>query len=376
MTPEDRAWEVVRRAFEERSPSPGRRRNRLLLAAVVTVAAIVAAALSPPGHAVFEQVRKAVGVEHASPALFALPAPGKLLVLSAEQGGTWIVEADGAKREIGSWDYAAWSPHGRYVIAADAQGLTALDPEGHVRWTLPRDGVAWPSWEGTSVDTRIAYRAASGLRVVAGDGTDDRLIDAYADDEPAAWDPARLHTLAYESGGAVVLEQVDSRHVVWRAPIAAEGKLVWSSDGRRLAVVSLHRVTVLNGAGKPVGWVGSLTGEVLDAAFQPRSHRLAVEVRYEKPNALNDLTDRRSEVKLVDVDHPGHARLLFAGPGIFGDVAWSPNGQWLLVDWRTANQWIFLHGGRVHAVANVEQQFPRPDKMGPLLQLDGSWCCQ
>src|SRR5579862_2372018 len=119
MTPEERAWEMVRLAFAEREASPGRRPpKRAVVAAVAVAAIVVAAVVTPPGHAVFEQMRKAVGVEHAAPALLSLPAPGKLLVVSPEGGGTWIVEADGARRYLGSWAYAAWSPHGRYVIAA------------------------------------------------------------------------------------------------------------------------------------------------------------------------------------------------------------------------------------------------------------------
>ncbi len=377
MTPEERAWEVVRRAYEERVPVPRPRRavNRLAVVAVAVTTAVVLAVFSPPGHAVFEQVRKAVGVEQAARSLVALPAPGKLLVVSAEHGGTWIVDRDGARRRIGNWDYAAWSPHGRYVIAADYRALTALDPHGDVRWTLPRNSVAWPAWEGTSTDTRIAYMSASGLRVVAGDGTGDRLLDAHAYDEPPAWDPARLHTLTYLSGGAVVLRQADTGRVLWRTPIRSLGRPVWSSDGRRLAIVSLHRITVLDGSGHLIRWISALSGELLDAAFRPGTHRLAVSIRYEKPFALNDALDRHSKLKLVDVDHPGHSQLLFVGPGIFGDVAWSPNGRWLLVDWPTANQWVFLHGGRVHAVANVDQQFPRADKAGPIFLLDGQWCC-
>jgi hypothetical protein len=372
VTPEDRAWEVVRRAYAERVPVPARRggRTRVALAVcVLAVGAVVVAVLSPPGHAVFEQVRRAVGVEHAARSLVALPAPGRLLVESGEHGGTWIVDTDGAKRRIGEWDYAAWSPHGRYVVAASRDGLVALDPEGGVRWTLPRRDVAWPAWEGTELDTRIAYMAASGLRVVAGDGTGDRLLAPYAQDEPPAWDPARLHTVTYESGGDVVLQQVDTGRVLWRAPVREYGSLVWSGDGRRLAVVSPRRITVLDGGGRSIGFVSSLSGDLVSAAFRPGTHRLAVQVRHELP------AGRRSEVKLVDVDHPGHTRLLFAGPGIFGDLAWSPNGRWLLVDWPTANQWVFLHGAQVRAVANVAEQFPRADKLGPVYELARAWCC-
>ena len=83
----------------------------------------------------------------------------------------------------------------------------------------------------------------------------------------------------------------------------------------------------------------------------------------------------RSEVRIVDIDHPGHARLLFAGPGMFGDVEWSPAGAWLLVNWPEANQWVFIKGKQVRAVANIRQQFARADGLGPMLELSGRWCC-
>lgn len=359
MNAEDRSWELVRRAFEERQPTPRPTRHRpVLVAAVLVAGAVIAAAFSPPGHAVFEQVRRAVGVEHAATALAVLPAPGRLLVDSAT--GTWTVDEDGARRSIGVWDFASWSPHGRFIVAASGNELAALDPNGNVRWTLARRDVAWPVWEGTSVDTRIAYFSSNGLRIVAGDGTGDRLFDAHAAFEPPAWDPARLHTLAYESGGAVVLRDVDTGRELWRTNVPVYGRLVWSSDGRRLALVAPSRVVVLDASGRRARWVSSLTGKLLGAAFEPKTHKLAIQARFA----------HRSEVKLVDVDHPGRARLLFAGPGVFGDIAWSPDGSWLLVNWPTANQWVFLHGSRVRAVGNVAGQF------GQMLQLTNGWCCR
>ncbi|HEV2590839.1 MAG TPA: PQQ-binding-like beta-propeller repeat protein [Gaiellaceae bacterium] len=356
MTAEDRAWEVVRRAYAERVPARRPAGNRLVLGVtVLALGVVLLAAFSPPGHAVFERVRRTVGIEHPAAALAGLPAPGRLLVDSAT--GTWVVEPDGAKRSVGDWAYASWSPHGRFIIAARRDELAAITPTGTVRWTLARRDIAWPTWEGSEVDTRVAYFASTGLRVVAGDGTNDRLLDRYAQDEPPAWDPARLHTLAYETGGAVVLREVDTGRELWRASVPVYGKLVWSSDGRRLAVVAPSKTIVLDADGKRVRWISRLTGQLLGAAFEPGTHRLAVQVRL----------SRRSEIELVDIDHPGHARLLFAGPGVFGDIAWSPDGTWLLVSWPSANQWVFLHGGRVHAVANVEQQFGQLPQLG--------WCC-
>ena len=220
MTPEDKAWEVVKRAFEERTPAPRRHAsNRLLLAGFATaVSVVVVAALSPPGRAVFHSVREAVGIEHAQPALFSLPAPGRLLVVSSDNGGVWLVKSNGFLRKLGPYSDAEWSPHGLYVIATEGNELVAFDLDGGVRWKLARHDPAAPRWEGTMTDTRIAYLAASGLRIVAGDGTDDHLLDAYAGQVAPAWDPARLHTLAYYSGGAIVLRPADGPPV-WRSPV-------------------------------------------------------------------------------------------------------------------------------------------------------------
>src|SRR5581483_11512247 len=149
---EERAWEVVRRAYVERPP-------------------------------------QAVGVEHADPAIFSLPAKGRLLVVSAERGGIWLVHDDGYKRRIGAYDDAEWSPHGLHLVATRRDELVALDPDGTVHWSLARREPRWPRWEGTRTDTRIAYVARSGLRVVAGDGTGDTLLDRFGGQAPPAWDP-------------------------------------------------------------------------------------------------------------------------------------------------------------------------------------------
>ena len=367
MTPEDKAWEVVKRAFDERTPAPRRHAsNRLLLAGFATaVSVVVVAALSPPGRAVFHSVREAVGIEHAQPALFSLPAPGRLLVVSSDNGGVWLVKSNGFLRKLGPYSDAEWSPHGLYVIATEGNELVAFDLDGGVRWKLARHDPAAPRWEGTMTDTRIAYLAASGLRVVAGDGTGDHLLDAYAGEVAPAWDPARLHTLAYYSGGAIVLRRADGS-LVWRAPIKVlPAALEWSSDGQYLAVRSTKQIVVIDQRGRVHRTISMLGAELRQATFKPGTHEVAVVVR----------AAGRSEVRIVDVDHPGHARLLFAGPGTFGDVEWSPAGDWLLVNWPDANQWVFIKGKQVRAVANIREQFARADGLRPFLELSGRWCC-
>ncbi len=364
---EERTWEIVRRAYEERAPRPFPRRasNGLLLAALAAVVVVAAAVLSPPGRAVFERMREAVGVEHAAPALFSLPASGRLLVVSPRHGGVWLVRDDGLKRRLGSYHDAAWSPHGLYLVVSRTDELAAVTAGGDIRWSLARHGVHDPAWEGTRTDTRIAYIAESGLRVVGGDGTGDHLLDRDARDVAPAWDPARLHVLAYWAGRAVVLRRA-SGQVVWRTPVdLLPASLAWSSDGRRLAVVSPRRIVVLDANGRVLRTISMLGAVLRQAAFRPASHLLAVTVHL----------SGHSEVKLVDVDRPGRSKLLFAGPGAFGDIAWSPDARWLLVDWPTANQWVFLHGSHVQAVGNIREQFSEADHLAPPLELSGRWCC-
>jgi hypothetical protein len=220
-------------------------------------------------------------------------------------------------------------------------------------------------WEGTLTDTRIAYAAASGLRVVAGDGTGDHLLDRRGGDVPPAWDPARNHTIAYYAHNAIEL-RTDLGALVWRRAVPARPNgLDWSSDGRYLAVFSGKRITVLDAAGRVRRSISELGAKGLSGVFAPHSHDLALNIRLAS----------RSEVQLVDLDRPGSAHLLFAGPGDFGDLAWSPSGRTLLVTWPAANQWIFLRGTHASAVGNIRQQFPRSETVTPVLHVAGRWCC-
>jgi hypothetical protein len=363
---EQRAWEVVKRAYEERSPAPARARRRLVPMLVAAAVVVVASIATPPGHAVFQKVREAVGVQQAEPALFSLPSSGRLLVVSAGHGGVWLIHDNGLKRRIGSYEDAQWSPHGLFVVATTKNALVTLDLDNGVRWSLPRRGAFWPRWEGTRVDTRIAYMTPAGLRVVAGDGTGDHPLDRRARAVPPAWDPSRLHTVAYFAGGAAVLRNADTGRILWRHAIAfTPTGLTWSDDGRYLAALAGHKVLVLEANGTARRTVTTLSEGFSDAAFQPGSHRLALALR----------TAVGSEVRVVDVDRPGTGQLLFAGPGSFASIVWSPDGRWLLVGWPTADQWLFLRGSRVHAVANIREQFPRQDDRSPSLQFDSRWCC-
>src|SRR5204862_17785 len=103
---------------------------------------------------------------------------------------------DGAKRLLGRYTTASWSPHGLFEVAVHGHELAALDPKGNVRWSLERDGVVRdPRWSPDGY--RIAYRAGSSLRVVAGDGTGDHLLARDIAPVAPAWRPGGDHVLAY-----------------------------------------------------------------------------------------------------------------------------------------------------------------------------------
>ena len=228
----ERSWPVVQAAFAEREPQPPRRSWKPV-AAIAWVLVVAAGLLSPPGRAVLDNVREVVGVEKAQPALFSLPAPGRLLVTA--DSGAWVVDEDGSKRRLGSYREASWSPFGRFVVASRRNELVALTPGGEVRWTLARPEVSFPRWGGTKTDTRIAYLSQGELRVVGGDGRGDRLLDRLADERPPAWQPGAGHRLAYaRRDGSVRVVDADTGAVLDRdAPRSlVEAAPTVSPDGR------------------------------------------------------------------------------------------------------------------------------------------------
>ena len=210
----ERSWAVVSAAFAEREPQP-RRRSWRPVAAVALAVVVLAGLLSPPGRAVLDEIRQVVGVEESAPALFSLPAPGRLLVTAGS--GVWIVDEDGSKRLLGGYQEASWSPFGRFVVAARANELAALEADGTVRWSLARPDVRLPRWGGSGTDTRIAYFSRGQLRVVGGDGKGDHLLDAQSAERAPVWMPGGGHRLAYPTrDGSVRVVDVDTGAVVER----------------------------------------------------------------------------------------------------------------------------------------------------------------
>jgi hypothetical protein len=361
----DRAWGVVQAAFGERLPAPSRRDRRPFAIAAV-VAAVVAAALSPPGQAVFGSVRDAVrGEENAKPALFSLPTPRSHLLVNSAQGA-WVVQSNGSKRLLGGYRDASWSPHGLYLAAISGQELRALEPDGDVHWSIPRTGLSSPRWSNAGGgDERIAYLAGSILRVVGGDGRGDRVLARGVTPIAPAWRP-RSHVVAYaDRTGRVVVRNADSGTVQLTATAQQRPSgLAWSDDGRYLLVRGPTSITIFGRAGQQrLEPLGRRAAPVVDAAFMPSSHAVAFVQQARGTSSVWFYPRLRPE--------PTAARRVFAGAGRFDGIAWSPDGRWLALNWRSADQWLFIRSAAVRKVvpvSGIDAAF------GPEARFAG-WCC-
>jgi WD40 repeat protein len=397
---EQRAWDVVRAAYEQREAVPPRgSRSRPLVLALAGAALLLAALLSPAGAAVRDWVKDVVepGKERAAPALTRLPAPGYLLVESEQ--GPWIVNEDGSSRLVGSFDEATWSPSGMFVGVADGGQLSAVvgpsavettgQSVGTVRWSLPPSrriaGIAWaPS------GYRIAYLSGDELRVVVGDGSHDLSVADRVVSVTPAWKPLSpserqaliktggigTHVVAYvDEQRRVRVVDTDSGHERWQsepfdAPIRSIG---WSPDGQTLFVLTDDALTVLVDRldGEPVGGThGFVPWSAVAAAASPRSDEIAVVLQ--RTSASGTV---RSRLALLRGESQ---RVLYANPGRFTDVAWSPNGRWLLVAWEDEDQWLFINprSGKPDAVGGISKQFAPGESGGAAFPRIAGWCCE
>jgi len=376
---ERRAWAMVRSSFEEREPLTWQQRNRrpLLLAAAMLVVLLLAL-LSSPGRALVGSAHDAVTSNEPAappkPALTALPAPGQLLVNSST--GPWIVQLDGSMRKLGPWWEASWSPNALHVAVTRARRLAALTPTGTIKWSLARNrlvrGARW-SQEPPSQCCRIAYLNGRELRVVAGDGTGDGPLRNVVGSTPPAWRPGSIRQLAFSTvDGRIELVDSDSTKTVWRTnPGEVPAQLVWSEDGERLLALGERTLRAFDSDGRKLWSIGLPVGPS-GVVFVRKSHRFVL-IRYSPATSRSDLVLYQAETD------PGEARFLYSAPGDFGTLAISPNGNWLLVGWINANQFLFLRltSARVESVSNIVEQFGGKSS-APLTSSfpkSVSWCC-
>ena len=371
-----RAWSVARAAFEAREPLSWEKRNRGWLLAAAAAAVLLVAVISPPGRALVGSVRDAVTDESppSQPALTSLPAPGPLLVNS--KAGPWIVSFDGSKRRLGDWWEGAWSPNAEFTVVTRQRELAALDLDGAVRWSIGRTGLVrgarWSS-EVNPRDTRIAYLNRRALRVVGGNGRGDKELRRAVGPAAPAWRPEAFELAFSTVDGRIELMDTDSGKTVWRTvPGEVPKQLVWSEDGERLLALGDQSLRVIDVNGRKLWSIGLPVGPS-GVVFVRKSHRFVM-VRYSPATGRSDLVLLQAETD------PGEARFLYSAPGEFGSLAISPNGNWLLVGWVNADQWLFLRltAARVQAVSNISQQFGVSTAGKPISKAfpeSVSWCC-
>jgi len=375
---ERRGREVVEAAYAEHRP---RRRPSLPRLAVALSAATLLAALllSPAGAAVRGWVDEAIttSTPPAEPGLSEIPGGGRLLVESAS--GPWVVRPDGSRRLLGDYEEATWSPRGLFVAVVKGRTLSAVEPDGDPRWSITAAGrIAAPRWSPSGY--RIAYRSGGALRVIAGDGTEDRPLGATAF-VPPAWSPDGDPSLAYVSkDGMLRIVNSESGKQLAAAP-ALRGitGMEWGADGR--AILEASRGTLrlrpvwtrklpsgpALGEGRVLPIAAGLTR--VDAALSPRRRVVAA--------VLTRWRDSGTRSSVVVYAPDRRPRRLLTVPGSLGQVEWSPDGRRLLVAWPAADQWLFLPSGHGEgrAVADISRAFSPGQRSASSPRVE-DWCCQ
>ncbi|MDQ3759720.1 MAG: hypothetical protein M3331_07255 [Actinomycetota bacterium] len=375
---EQRGRQVVSAAFAEREPQAPKKRSVAIRASLALVAGgvLTGFALTPAGADVRDWIadRVQLGEGDAEPRLSSLPAPGEVLVEAP--GGAWVIREDGSKRLLGDFDEATWSPSGRFVGVTDGSELRAVDPAGNFRWSIDAgarvSALDWSTDEGF----RVAYLAGGEVRVVTGDGLSDRPV-AFASDVAPAWrpesDPAvALHHLTFvDRQNRVVTIATDTDRVIWRSQTysAPVRSVEWSAAGDRLLVVAGDYAIILGPEGEQF-LKGPFATGIEDAAISPNGTSLAVVASDRRGTDLN-LVEIGGETTRLYSSGPGNPRPRFEAP------VFSPDGEWVLLPWREADQWLFVNTNdrRVSAVADIARQFDADGKGITGFPAVAGWCC-
>jgi len=368
----DRAWRVVEAAYGGIPRRGGRRRSARRLAVAVAIAAVaLAAVLTPAGADVREWIGDTLdsGEDPARPTLTRLPTEGRLLVTS--RAGAWIVHRDGGLRRLGSYTGAGWSPAGLYVVVTRGRRLTAVEPDGTVRWSFARRRpVSHPAWSPGD-GFRIAYIAGRSLRVVTGDGRDDHPLRSEAAPLTPTWRPGPGYVVTFVDGrGRIATHEADSGRRIWayrpgRAPL----RLQWTRDGRLLVGLLPDSLLVLGRDGRRLIERRLPRGTLAETmAVHPSGRRVAVVTSGRVASTV--LSVPLSPVR-------SRPRRLFAARGRLTDLTWSPDGSRLLVAWRDADRWILLRpdGRERIAFSQIADQFDPGATGKTSFPRIAGWCC-
>jgi Tol biopolymer transport system component len=356
----ERTARALAAAFDQRRPARSRRRLTPL-AATLAALSLTAAALAATGQggAVTRWLGDLVDPPPPAQRLDRLPAPGRLLAVSAE--GAWVIDADGDRHALGDFTDVTWSPRGLFVAGIRGSTLSAVDPAGELRWTLTATGpIRDPRWGPDGY--RIAYRSGVTLRVVAGDGSGDRLVAERVAPLAPAWRPDASHALAYvTASGRLRLGLVDDATATTVATGLRDARWIGWAGGRLLAATRRRLVA----AGSPgARWRAPAGAAISAAAVSPAGDRVAVLLR----------GSGHARLLLVDSRTLRAGRTLTTFAGGARGLTWSPDGRWLAAAQPRRGRWLLVPragGARPRALTGLGAALGGPASRAR----PRDWCC-
>jgi hypothetical protein len=178
-------------------------------------------------------------------------------------------------------------------------------------------------------------------------------------------------TLLDSSGVLRTIDADSGAEVRSVRPAVDPVRIEWSRDGSRLLVAGRAGFEVLDRSGGLIWRRSAPPGTDLVAAALALGGRRVVAVVGSRGGRA------RSELLLIG---PGGAPVpVFSGPGRFSGVSASAGGRRLLLEWPTADQWLFLdlgHPRQVVAVSNISAQFAPGATSPSAFPVVRGWCCQ
>jgi hypothetical protein len=350
-----RARATVLAAHEDVSPRPRTRASLIWVAAAALIAALVLTQRDSGPAKAFEKIVRQVVEQPKKPkpvatSSLALPTRGRMLITDGDS--TWLVERNGKRRRLGSWQDATWSPQGLFIAVTEANTLAAIQPaDGTVRWKLTGSRpVSLPRWAPGG--RHIAYRSGDTLRIVYGNGLHDVQAGKQMAAVAPAWRPTDDHAVAWAAtDGTVTVEDADTAKVLFTHKGAVVHQLAWSGDGRTLLIAGRRNGAIYDVA---TGRRTPLTTHdpIVAAAFGGTRLALAV--------SAGDQTN-------VTID----GATVLHSPGRLRDLQWSPDGHWLLTGWAGADHWLAIKTtgqARESAVSAVRHRFGAGERVR-------GWCC-